>query len=41
MDEFEETLETKLTVDRLKKRLDGFANIEHIDALKNVFLPKI
>ena len=38
---FEESLETKATVSKISKRLDGFAAIEHIDALKHVFLPRI
>ena len=41
MEEFEENLETKAVTAKISKRLDAFANIEHIDALKNVFLPKI
>lgn len=35
---------SKVTVkrfERLEKRLDAFASIEHIDQLKNFFLPKI
>ena len=33
LEEFEDTLETKERVSKIAKRLDGFAAIEHIDAL--------
>jgi hypothetical protein len=39
--EFTETYETKLVVAGITERLNGFSKIEHIDALKNYFLPKI
>mgnify|MGYP000917982981 CR=1 FL=1 len=33
--------ETKAVVKVIQKRLDTFANLEHIDQLKNVLLPRV
>ena len=36
-----ETLERKDVVDVLKKRVDTFSSIEHVDFLKNYLVPKM
>ena len=33
--------ETKVVTKALEARLDTFANLEHIDQLKNVLLPRV
>ena len=41
MDTMTTTLETKKVVAELKYRLDEFTAIEHIHAIKTIFLPKV
>ena len=36
-----EELETKDNVDLVKARIEAFANIEHIDRIQTILLPKV
>ena len=41
MNVFDKTLATKTQVDALRKRLDTFEDLEHVDQLQNKLFPKI